>query len=604
MFTRTSVVWADRIVAASSSKGLRWSSSHTASGYASARRRATSRARPFGVRGRIAARRRLAAMTRSSLRTRREPTRATTVEPCACVEAGAATTSRRIADDRRAVDAADGCADCSTRRAAADGRFPLSDHLRLELEHGGDRASPPSSLATARASSATPSSPRANDVRDRRARRRPGAPGRPRRSAPSSSRPPSTSSPATAAARCTGGCSTPTDADDDAGRPAGLTPAATLLPDAPAAADRPRRRRRDPPVRARATTRRPGSRSTTGPSPATPSRAAGRSTRCASASASRGSTRTGSCSTSATAGWPRSAGRSCTPTHDPRARRDLRDRRRSRLPGPRARPPADARRPRLDRRAAASTSACSTSTPPTPPPSAMYERLGFAVHRTDRAYTATSRRPRSTVGRDPLRRRPRAARRAARRRARATASTRSGTGSTSGSPTVTEMTNLPARLRERLDAELPAGARRCVTESVSDRGDTVKFLWELAGGARVETVLMLYPDRATVCVSSQAGCAMGVRLLRHRAGRLHPPPHDRRDRRAGRAGGPPGPRRRPAGQQRRVHGHGRAAGQRGRGVGRGRAAARRRSGCRPATSRSRRSASCPASAGSPSGGCR
>jgi 23S rRNA (adenine2503-C2)-methyltransferase len=48
-----------------------------------------------------------------------------------------------------------------------------------------------------------------------------------------------------------------------------------------------------------------------------------------------------------------------------------------------------------------------------------------------------------------------------------------------------------------------------VTESVSDRGDTVKFLWELSGGERIETVLMLYRDRATVCVSSQAGCAMG-----------------------------------------------------------------------------------------------
>jgi 23S rRNA (adenine2503-C2)-methyltransferase len=73
--------------------------------------------------------------------------------------------------------------------------------------------------------------------------------------------------------------------------------------------------------------------------------------------------------------------------------------------------------------------------------------------------------------------------------------------------TVPEMTNLPARLRDRLDAELPV-ALEPVTESVSDRGDTVKFLWALAGGARVETVLMLFPDRATVCVSSQAGCAM------------------------------------------------------------------------------------------------
>ena len=36
----------------------------------------------------------------------------------------------------------------------------------------------------------------------------------------------------------------------------------------------------------------------------------------------------------------------------------------------------------------------------------------------------------------------------------------------------------------------------------------MKFLWELDGGARVETVLMHYADRSTVCVSTQAGCAM------------------------------------------------------------------------------------------------
>jgi 23S rRNA (adenine2503-C2)-methyltransferase len=70
-----------------------------------------------------------------------------------------------------------------------------------------------------------------------------------------------------------------------------------------------------------------------------------------------------------------------------------------------------------------------------------------------------------------------------------------------------DITNLPKALRARLDAELPT-ALTTITESVSDRGDTVKFLWELEGGSRVETVLMLYPDRATVCVSSQAGCAM------------------------------------------------------------------------------------------------
>ncbi|MFN3257580.1 MAG: 23S rRNA (adenine(2503)-C(2))-methyltransferase RlmN [Ilumatobacter sp.] len=70
-----------------------------------------------------------------------------------------------------------------------------------------------------------------------------------------------------------------------------------------------------------------------------------------------------------------------------------------------------------------------------------------------------------------------------------------------------DITNLPKSLRGRLAAELPTALTK-VTESVSDKGDTIKFLWELDGGSRVETVLMLYPDRATVCVSSQAGCAM------------------------------------------------------------------------------------------------
>ena len=71
-----------------------------------------------------------------------------------------------------------------------------------------------------------------------------------------------------------------------------------------------------------------------------------------------------------------------------------------------------------------------------------------------------------------------------------------------------EMTTLPKALRARLDQALPP-ALATVTESVADHGETVKWLWSLADGRQVETVLMLYPDRATVCVSSQAGCAMG-----------------------------------------------------------------------------------------------
>jgi 23S rRNA (adenine2503-C2)-methyltransferase len=70
-----------------------------------------------------------------------------------------------------------------------------------------------------------------------------------------------------------------------------------------------------------------------------------------------------------------------------------------------------------------------------------------------------------------------------------------------------EMTDLPARLRDRLAHELPT-ALQPEAQSVSDRGDTVKWLWRLHDGALVESVLMHYADRSTVCVSTQAGCAM------------------------------------------------------------------------------------------------
>ncbi|HEY2813161.1 MAG TPA: 23S rRNA (adenine(2503)-C(2))-methyltransferase RlmN [Acidimicrobiales bacterium] len=71
-----------------------------------------------------------------------------------------------------------------------------------------------------------------------------------------------------------------------------------------------------------------------------------------------------------------------------------------------------------------------------------------------------------------------------------------------------DMTTLPKALRARLDDELP-GSLEPVVERVSDGGDTVKFLWRLHDDRSIETVLMAYRDRVTVCVSSQAGCAMG-----------------------------------------------------------------------------------------------
>jgi 23S rRNA (adenine2503-C2)-methyltransferase len=70
-----------------------------------------------------------------------------------------------------------------------------------------------------------------------------------------------------------------------------------------------------------------------------------------------------------------------------------------------------------------------------------------------------------------------------------------------------EMTELPAGLRARVDEALPP-ALVVARESISDDGDTIKWLWTLHDGALVETVLMHYDDRSTVCVSSQAGCAM------------------------------------------------------------------------------------------------
>jgi 23S rRNA (adenine2503-C2)-methyltransferase len=71
-----------------------------------------------------------------------------------------------------------------------------------------------------------------------------------------------------------------------------------------------------------------------------------------------------------------------------------------------------------------------------------------------------------------------------------------------------ELTDLPKALRASLATALPP-ALRTVTEETADDGQTVKWLWELADGARVETVLMHYAERSTVCISSQAGCAMG-----------------------------------------------------------------------------------------------
>src|SRR6266568_3495622 len=78
-----------------------------------------------------------------------------------------------------------------------------------------------------------------------------------------------------------------------------------------------------------------------------------------------------------------------------------------------------------------------------------------------------------------------------------------------------QMTNLPQALRNRLNEEACIGPMVVRSELHSKDERTRKILLELADGKLIESVLMLYPpleessSRATVCVSSQAGCAFG-----------------------------------------------------------------------------------------------
>ena len=72
-----------------------------------------------------------------------------------------------------------------------------------------------------------------------------------------------------------------------------------------------------------------------------------------------------------------------------------------------------------------------------------------------------------------------------------------------------EMTDLPSALRARLAAEIPLATLGSERELASDDGQTVKTLYLTADGQYIETVLMYYADRVTVCVSCQVGCAVG-----------------------------------------------------------------------------------------------
>ena len=72
----------------------------------------------------------------------------------------------------------------------------------------------------------------------------------------------------------------------------------------------------------------------------------------------------------------------------------------------------------------------------------------------------------------------------------------------------TQMTDIPASSRERLVAELMPPLLTEIRALACDDGSTRKTLWRAHDGTLLESVLMRYPDRATLCISSQAGCGM------------------------------------------------------------------------------------------------
>lgn len=81
-----------------------------------------------------------------------------------------------------------------------------------------------------------------------------------------------------------------------------------------------------------------------------------------------------------------------------------------------------------------------------------------------------------------------------------------------GAPDFASMKNLPDTLRRDLDAVAQTLPVRIIKKLESSDGETTKFLLELDDGEQIECVLMRTTYGNSVCVSSQAGCAMGCRF--------------------------------------------------------------------------------------------
>lgn len=70
------------------------------------------------------------------------------------------------------------------------------------------------------------------------------------------------------------------------------------------------------------------------------------------------------------------------------------------------------------------------------------------------------------------------------------------------------MTDLPTTMREKVAEALFPILMTPIRQVEADDGETQKTLWRLHDGTLLESVLMRYPNRATLCISSQAGCGM------------------------------------------------------------------------------------------------
>lgn len=79
----------------------------------------------------------------------------------------------------------------------------------------------------------------------------------------------------------------------------------------------------------------------------------------------------------------------------------------------------------------------------------------------------------------------------------------------SGWSKIEDFTPLPGSLRDSMQKRFELGTLILEKELASQDRSTRKYLYRLPDGSAIETVLMAYTDRQTVCISSQVGCAMG-----------------------------------------------------------------------------------------------